>query len=99
MKNKANFVSNSNLEMIGPFVIFVILDVKFAVCTPGCWGREKLGGGSETPPPPTPHKNKKKKDHSKQEPITQSEQLPCACVTGQFIFRTVLVQILNIFKF
>ena len=66
--------------MIGPCMISAILVVKSAVCTLGCCGREKLGGGSEIPPPP--HKNKKKKDHSKQEPITRSEHLPCASVTA-----------------
>ena len=36
--------------MIGPCVIAAILDVKSAVCALGCWGREKLRGGSEIPP-------------------------------------------------
>ena len=60
-KNKANFVNNSNQEMIGPCMIAAILDVKSAVCALGCWGREKVGGGSEIPP----HKNKKKKSSFK----------------------------------
>ena len=66
--------------MIGPWVISGTLDVKSAVCALGCWGREKLGRGSEIPPP------KKKAGAHNRERATPLRS--CHSVfTDQFSFR------------